>query len=283
MSVAAVVGAGPIGSAVVQALAERARVREIRWIDARTDVVAGKALDIRQSGPVDRVDVAIAATSESLAAAGADVIVFADPLDAPLDGETGLAAVRALVRAGTAAPLLFADPRHLWLMEKTFAELKVPADRLIGTAVSAIAGAARALTGLELNLSGTDVQVAVTGRPPHFVVAWSSATAGGSLVIDRVPAHRLAAIGRSVAGLWPPGPHAIGVGTAHIARAVVAGSRRLHSALTILDGDPEPAVRGTAAMLPLLLGHGRILRRVMPSLSPQEMVGTGLFSTDRGV
>ena len=38
--------------------------------------------------------------------------------------------------------------------------------------------------------------------------------------------------------------------------------------MTILDG--EFGARGVAAMLPLRLGHGRILQRVVPSLSAQE-------------
>ena len=40
--------------------------------------------------------------------------------------------------------------------------------------------------------------------------------------------------------------------------------------MTILDG--ELGVRSVAAMLPLELGRGRVLRRVVPSLSTQERV-----------
>jgi malate/lactate dehydrogenase len=146
--------------------------------------------------------------------------------------------------------------------------LKVPADRLIGSAASAQASAARALIGVELNLSGADVEVSVSGRPPGLVIGWSSATAGGSLVTERVPAHRLLAIAQSLTRLWPPGQHATGAATSRVAEALAFGSRRLHQAMTIVDG--EFGMRGAAAMLPLELGRGRVLRRVLPSLSPQE-------------
>jgi hypothetical protein len=38
--------------------------------------------------------------------------------------------------------------------------------------------------------------------------------------------------------------------------------------MTILDG--ELGVRRVAGMLPLELGRGRVLRKVIPALSPQE-------------
>ena len=71
MSSVAILGAGPIGSAIAHRLAERARFREIRFIDASVDVAAGKALDIRQSGPIAGVDADLTATGDLLAAAGA--------------------------------------------------------------------------------------------------------------------------------------------------------------------------------------------------------------------
>jgi malate dehydrogenase len=270
----AIVGAGPIGAAVAQALAERARFREIRLIDDAANVAAGKALDLRQAGPIARTDVDVTATTDLLSAAGSRVVVFADPIDgSALEGEAGLALVRRLARSETTAPFVFAGPSHVWLMEKAFSELNVPADRLVGSAASAQVSAVRALTGLELGLSGVDVDLSIVGRPPRFVIGWSSATVAGSLVSDRVAAHRLLAISDSLARLWPPGPQAIGTATARIAEGLAFGSRRLLHAMTIGDGDF--GARGTALMLPLELGQGRVLRRVPPSLSAQESTRVG--------
>ena len=64
-------------------------------------------------------------------------------------------------------------------------ELGVAADRMIGTAASAVPGTVRALLGLETDGSGADVSVVVTGRPPASVVAGDAN--GGSLAADRVP------------------------------------------------------------------------------------------------
>jgi malate dehydrogenase len=269
---AAILGAGPIGAAVAQALTERARFRAIRFIDESVQIAAGKALDLRQATPVAKVDVDLTATAELLDAAGAAVIVVADPVSgAAHEGEAGLATLQRLVRAGTEAAFVFAGPNQIWLMEKVHAELKVPADRLVATAASAQVSAVRAMAGLELGLSGVDVELAVAGRPPRFVIGWSSATAGGSLLTDRIPAHRLLAISDSLGRLWPPGPQAIGAATGRVAEALAFGSRRPQHAMAI--GDGELGTRGTAVLLPLELGRGRILRRLPPSLSPAERTG----------
>ena len=269
MSTVAIVGAGPIGGAIAHALAERERVREIRLIDDRGSVAAGKALDIRQSGPIDGFDTRLEGADDVLAATGAAVIVIADRFDGgEWQGDEGLALVRKLARAGTVAPIVFAGPAQIWLMEKSAAELGVPADRLVGTAASALPGAVRGLVALELNASAVDVAVGVAGRPPAFVIGWSAATAAGSLITDRVPAHRLLAISDALKKLWPLGPQSIAAATAPIAEALAAGSRRRHQAMTILDG--EWGARGRAALVTVEIARGRIARRIVPSFSPQE-------------
>jgi hypothetical protein len=197
----------------------------------------------------------------------ASVIVVADEIEAgEWQGERGLAMMRQLVRAGVAAPIVFAGPEQLWLLETCHRELGVPASRLLGTAPSAMEGAIRAWAGLELGLSS--VSAVAVGRPPELVVGWSAATAHGALLTDRIPPHRLLALSDQLAKLWPPGPFAIASATAPIVEALIFGSRQLHPALTLLEGDL--GLRGRAVMLPLDLAPGRIRAYVVPSLSPQE-------------
>lgn len=267
MSFVAILGAGPIGAAIAHRLAERARVGDVRLIDDKADVASGKALDIRQSGPIGRFDTAVSGSGDVLAAAGAEVIVIADAVaDGEWQGERGLALVRQLVRAGSTAPFVFAGASQTWLMEAAARELHVPADRLVGTAASAIASAIAALASVEAGHTG--VNVSVVGRPPTLVIGWSAATVAGSPLSEFVPAHRLLAMSQALPRLWPPGPQSIAAPTAQVIEALIGGSRRLLHAMTVLDG--EFGARGAAAMLPLELGRGRVLARVVPSLSPRE-------------
>jgi malate dehydrogenase len=263
----AILGAGSIGSAVAYRLSQRARVGDILLVDESVDAAAGKALDMRQAGPIDRTDAALSAAPDVLAAAGASVVVVADEIrGGEWHGDRGLPVMERLLRAGCRSPIVFAGPQQLWLMEACFRELKIKPARLVGTAPAAMVSAARALAGLELNLTGIDL--ALVGRPPRFVVGWSAATVGGSLVSSRVPPHQLLALSASLATLWPPGPQAIAAATAPIVEALLSGSRRLHHAATVIDGDL--GARGKAVMLPLEIGIGGIVRHVMPSLSAQE-------------
>jgi len=263
-----IIGAGPIGASIAHRLVQRTRVPSVRLIDGSAGVAAGKALDIQQAGPVERFDVPVTTGDNELSAVSSAVIVVADDsANGTWEGERGLSLVQRLVRAGTSATFVFAAPSHVWLMEKAYREAAVPADRLVGTAPSAMVAAVRALAGLELGVAS--VQLTVAGRPPVLVVGWSSATTDGTLLTGRVPAHRLFAISRALPKFWPPAPYAIASATAQVIEGLVCGARRLLPALTIVDGDL--GVRGAAVMLPLELGRGRVLRHVMPSLSAQEM------------
>jgi malate dehydrogenase len=267
VSFVAILGAGPIGGAVAHRLAQRTRVGAIRLIDASGSVAAGKALDIRQSGPVERFDTLVEAADDVRAAASAAAVIVADEAaGGEWQGERGLALIRRLAEIGVTAPLVFAGPSQTTLIETAYRELKVPAPRLVGSAAGALAAAIRALVGLDLGLSTVDV--AVAGRPPAVTIGWTSATAGGALVTERVPAHRLLAISQAAPKLWPPKPYAIASATAPIVEALLDGSRRRHHAMTIVDG--ELGVRGRAVLLPLELGRQRVLSHALPSLSPQE-------------
>jgi malate dehydrogenase len=271
MSTVAIIGAGPVGASIAQTLARRARVRDVRLIDAASSVAAGKALDIKQSGPIEGYDTRVSGDADVLAATSAAVIVLADSHESgEWEGERGLALVRQLVAAGSTGPFVFAGAKQTWLMEAAALELGVPADRIAGTAAAALTGAVRALVALEVNGSGADVSLVVAGRPPAFVVAWSSATIGGSLITDRVPPHRLAAISQQLKGLWPTGPYVIGAATAPVVEGLLTGSRAHVPAVVIVDR--EFGVRSRAALLPVTLGNGRVLARHKPSLSQQEHV-----------
>jgi malate dehydrogenase len=269
MSVVSIVGAGEIGSAVAHALARRARVRDMRLVDAAANVAAGKALDIRQSGPIDRYDTLVSGRGEMLEAANADVIVLADAVaDGEWEGERGLALVKQLLRAGTKSPFVFAGPKQIWLMEAAVREAGLPPDRAVGSAAAAMNGALRALAGIDVNGSGVDVAINVVGRPPAFTIGWSSATLAGSSISEHLPAHRMLAIAQTLKSLWPPKPQAIAAATALVVEGLLFNARRHVPAMSVLQG--EFGERGMAALLPHELGNRRILRRVEPSLSSQE-------------
>jgi hypothetical protein len=265
--VVSILGAGPIGASVAHRLAQLRQLESIRIVDTNDNLAAGKVLDILQAGPIERFDQPLSTDRDELAAVSSPIIVVADDsAGGAWDGDRGLALIGRLLRAGTTATFVFACPSQTWLMETAYRELRVPAERLVGSAPTAVVAAVRALAGLELGVAS--VQLTVAGRPPALVIGWSAATTDGSRLTDRVAPHRLAAISAALPKLWPPRPYALGSATADVVTALATGARRLIPALTIVDDDFD--VRGTAVMLTLELGRGRVIRRVMPSLSTQE-------------
>jgi malate dehydrogenase len=270
MAFTAILGAGSIGGALAHKLAVRGRVREVRLIDPERRVAEGKALDILQSSASDGFSTRVSAADGIEAAAGAAVIVIADAAsgDAEHSGEPGLAMLKRLFAMDTSAPVVFAGAAQRVLIGRAAAELHVNPHRLIGSAPGALESAVRALAALELDGSGTEVQVTIAGVPPRAaVIGWESATASGQPIGSLVAPHRLAAISARLATLWPPGPFALSSAAARVVEAVSHGSRRRYSCFVVLDEAPS---RGVVAALPAELGPRGIVRVLRPALSRQE-------------
>lgn len=266
----AIAGAGPIAGALAQRVAARERFRDVRLIDEAGTQPAGKALDIRQAGPVDGYDTRLTGHAGFDAAAGASVVAIADRFDgSEWQGDAGLAMLAKLLPLIGDAPLVFAGANQLWLMEAAHRELKVPAWRMAGSAPMALEGAVRALAAIAIDAAAPDVTLRLYGRPPAaIVIGWSAATVAGSPLENVLAAHQRIGISDRAKGLWPPGPTALGSAAARVAEAFAHGSRRQLTCAAV----GERWARGTAVALTATIGRGRILKAERPALSGREQV-----------
>jgi malate dehydrogenase len=266
MPTVAILGAGPIGATLAHKLAARERVRAIRLIDPERQVAEGKALDIRQSGPVENYSTPVTASTHLSSVADAAVIVVADQASGGGDhaGETGLGLVRQILALGIHAPLVFAGAGQRELMARSVAELHMPDARVVGAAPLALESALRALAGVAMDGSGVEVSLRVVGVPPRqAVVAWEEATAFGQPIASQLAAHEIAALSARIGTLWPPGPYALGSAAARVVEALATGSRRRYSCFVSLG-------RGRVAAMPVELDSFGIRRILEPSLTRQE-------------
>src|SRR5688572_540388 len=178
--IVAIVGAGPLATALASTLAARGRVRHIRLIDDAGTVAAGKALDVRQSTPVLGSDVSIDATADLAAALDADATVIADAHGAPAvewEGELGLALVGRLAAANPRAPIVCAGARQASLVERGVTEVRLPWTRILGSASIAFDAAARAVVADAADTAPGAVALGLAGLPPsRLVVAWSASS-----------------------------------------------------------------------------------------------------------
>ena len=270
MSIVAIIGAGALGGALAHTLAGRSRVNEVRLIDPEGRVADGKALDIQQSSPVEQWNTKVTAAAGYHAAAGADVIVFADLVTGgEITGEGGLALVRQIVRADTTAPLLFAGGAQRDLMRATLSELHVAPGRMLGSAPLALESSVRAVAAALIDASPADLSIGVAGVPPRdAVIGWDAATAFHQPISAVLAAHHLAAISSRVPALWPPAPYTLASAATRIAEALVHGSRRRYTCFAAVDA--TGAGRRLVAAVPVEIVRGGVGRTLEPTLSRHE-------------
>lgn len=275
MSLVAILGAGEIGGAAARMLASRGRVDIVRLIDEKPDVAAGKALDLRQAGPIEGFDTRVEGATDFAAAAGACAIVLADPVATGTEwsGDTGLALIRRLGKLGhlQQSVVICAGASQRTLMQQALDELGLSRRHLIGSAPEALAATARALVAIEARAASSQVALTVIGKPPdRVIVPWSEASIGGHSIAALLSASQLHQLERRLQGLWPPGSNALGSAAALFCEAVATGSRRIFSAFVSLDRD-----NGTKAPVrawPVSVGPGGLERATTPSLTGRERV-----------
>ena len=270
MSIVAIIGAGPLGGALAHALAGRSRVDEVRLIDPQGRIAEGKALDILQSGPVEQFATRVSAATTYAAAAGADVIAFADSVvDGEFSNESGLAVVRQIVRMDVTAPLLFAGGGQRELMGRTIGELHVAARRVIGSAPLGLESAVTALAAALADISPSDLSIGVAGVPPRdAVIGWDAATAFHQPISTVLPLHQLSALSSRAVALWPPAAYTLASAAARVSEALVNGSRRRYTCFAAID--VTGAGREMIAAVPVEIVRGGIERTLEPALSRHE-------------
>ena len=282
MASVAIIGAGGVGGAVAQALAARDHVRRILIVDAAAGVAAGKALDLLQSGAVNRSHTRLEGTDDLSRVVGSATCVIADrygPPETEWAGDEGLALLRRLLPWTENTPLVFAGAAQAGLMLAARREHHVRRSVLIGSAPEAYASAMRSMVALEAGCSPAEVSLAVLGLPPTgLVVPWSEAAVGGFALERTLTPVQMSRLEARARRLWPPGPYALGMAAARAVEAVVTASRRALSVLTVLDG--EYGVRDRLGSSPALLNAGGVAQVRVPSLSTRERV---LVETALGV
>jgi malate dehydrogenase len=271
MSIVAIIGAGPLGGALAQSLAERDRVSEVRLIDPEGRIADGKALDLLQSAPVEQFSTRLTAAQSYAAAAGAAVIVFADPIaTGEIAGDAGLPIVRQIARLDADAPLLFAGGAARQLMAMTIGELRVAPRRVLGSAPLALESSVRALTAAILDVSPADLSIGIAGVPPHHaVIGWDAATAFHQPIGAILPAHQMAAMSARLPALWPPAPYALASAAARVAEALADGSRRRYTCFAAID--IADVGRNVIAAVPVEIRKGGMVQTLAPALSRHEL------------
>ena len=273
MFTVSIIGAGDLGGAVAQTLAERDRIDRLLLVDVAGSVAAGKALDIHQMGAVHGSRTRLDGTDDSTRVTGSTVCVIADRhgrTSAEWQGDEGVSMLRGLAPYLGGAPIVFAGASQADLISSAVRDLNVPQRRAIGSSPEAFRSAVTAIVTVEARCSPKEVALTVLGTPGRFVVPWSEASIGG-YALERVLSQvQLARIEARTAKLWPPGALTLGLAAARITEALVESSRQSFSVLTMLDG--EFGVKNRIGALPVMLSSSGIEHTKLPTLNTRERI-----------
>jgi len=271
MFTVAIIGAGDLGGAVAQTLAERDRVSRLLLVDVAGAVAAGKALDLQQMGAVHGGRAHLDGTDDPSRVTGCAACVVADrcgKTSAEWTGDAGVAMLGGLAPYLGRAPIVFAGTLQADLLFAAVRDLRVPRQRAIGSSAEAFRAAVTAIVAVEAHCSPREVALTVLGVPGRFVVPWSEASVGGYALERTLSPVQLTRIEARTARLWPPGPLTLAMAAAQVTEALLEPSRQSFCVLTMLGG--EFGVKDRVGAVPALLSATGIVRTRAPSLSPRE-------------
>ncbi len=200
-----VVGAGNVGGATAQRLAEKQLVDEIVLLDIQGEVAQGKALDLAESAPLCGYDTRISGTSDYALTRGSDLVVITSGVarkpwmsrDDLL--QTNARIVGEVVRqAVTASPdaILVVVSNPLDAMSYVAHKVsKLQRQRVVGMAGVLDSARMAAFIAAELSVSVTNVQAFVLGGHGDTMVPLPRyTTVSGVPLPDLLPAERIAQI-----------------------------------------------------------------------------------------
>jgi malate dehydrogenase len=181
-----VIGAGNVGAAVAQYLAED-NLCDIMLIDVVDGLPQGKALDLMQAGPIRGYDVTIKGSNDFADMRGSDIIVHT----AGLARKPGMS--REDLQAAN-AEIMVANPLDVM----TYHAYKVsgfPANRVFGQAGILDSIRFRTFIGMELGVAQTETEAMVLGGHGDTMVPLPRyTTASGIPITELMSAERIEAL-----------------------------------------------------------------------------------------
>ena len=262
-----ILGAGEHGATLARRLAGRELARRIVLVDSDEGKARGKALDILQSGPVDRFDTRVDGASDAGPIDEPDILVVADAPEMT-DGPGAADRLAQLVAKTKPRLVVVAGARSAASVDAVLAA-GFAADRVAGSAPVAVASAIRRRLAAALDVEAKAVCLALLGLPPDVIVVPHASAAAGGVPIEQL---RPAALRQAVqeVGRRTPGPAALAAAAVHVIAALI--SPRLSVLPVLARGDAAFGLGRATIALPRRLGGWRVGEALEVALEPYERV-----------
>jgi malate dehydrogenase len=285
-----VVGAGNVGATLVQRLAER-DYADLVMLDIVEGLPQGKALDLRESGPIVGYDTWITGTNDYADTAGSDVCVITSglPRKPGMSRDDLIATNQKIVREVT-EKLVAVSPDAILIVVSNpldamchvaHAASGFPRERVIGMAGVLDTARFRSFIAEELEVSVRDVGAYVLGGHGDTMVPLVRYTTVAGVPVEQlIPADRLAQIvqrardgGAEVVALLKTGSafYAPSAAVAEMVDSIVLDQKRILPCAAHLEG--EYGYSGLFIGVPCKLGARGLEEVVELDLSAEEKAG----------
>jgi malate dehydrogenase len=286
-----VIGAGNVGATTVQRLAEK-ELADVVVIDVLDGVPAGKALDLVETGPIERYDSSVTGTTNDYSPMqGSDVvIVTAGVARKPGMSRDDLFKVNRDIVTGVCENIKKYAPDAVLLMVTNPLDLmsyvawKVtgfPAERVIGMAGVLDSARLASFVGMELGVSVKDISAMVLGGHGDTMVPMPRfTTVGGISITELMPKEAIDRIsqrardgGAEIVKLLKTGSayYAPSSSVVAMAEAILLGKNRMFPASVLLKG--QYGYENIFLGVPCIIGKGGLVKIVDLKLTPEEKTG----------
>lgn len=285
--IVSIIGAGQVGATTAHLLALKG-LADLVLIDVVEGLAKGKALDMSQSAPIERMDVRIQGTSDYGAMAGSRVVVITAGLPRkPGMSRDELLAANANIVGPIAARIAAVAPESIVIVVTNPLDVMValalqrtafPRARVMGMAGVLDSARLRAFVAERCQARPSDVQALVLGSHGDLMVSVKqSITVNGEPATKRVPAGELEQLiqrtrdgGAEIVSLLKQGSafYAPASGVVEMVGAIVRDTHAVLPVCASLAG--EYGLRDVCIGVPAQVGAPGIERIVETPLAPEE-------------
>jgi len=282
-----VIGAGNVGASCAQLLAQR-DYADVVVMDIIEGLPQGKALDLRQAGPIRYYDTNLVGTNKYEDTANSDVVVITSgvPRKPGMSRDDLVLTNMKIVKEVTEnvakhSPkciiIMVANPldamAHLALHVSKF-----PRNRVIGMSGILDTARFRTFVAMELGVSVEDVSALILGGHGDQMVPITRLAAVGSVPLSELmPQEKIAKIaertvkgGAEIVALLKTGSafYAPGAGAAQIVDSIILDKKRVLPCSVYLEG--EYGIKGVFVGVPAKIGTGGIEKIMEVKLTAEE-------------
>lgn len=282
-----VIGAGNVGATCAHWAAAK-ELGDIVLLDIVEGLPQGKALDLRQAGPVERFDSAIAGTNDYKDTADSDVIIITSGLARkPGMSRDDLLSKNVEIVRGVTEQAAQYSPNAILIVVSNPLDAMVytawkasgfPTQRVMGQAGVLDTARYRTFIAMELGCSVEDITALLLGGHGDDMVPLPSYTSVAGIPVTRlIPKDRLDAIvdrtrkgGGEIVGLLKTGSayYAPAAASVQMAEAIIKDKKRILPVAAYCD--KEYGIGGYFVGVPAVIGKSGVEKVLEVPLSPDE-------------